>query len=166
MLLLLWRALESNQKLSLEPSSNRSPSHPGITLQGETMKFFHYGKDGGPESTVHGFWFVEIKSLFSVALLRFSNGSREAYHSHAFNSKSWVLTGSLREEMLAGEHKTYKPSLRPVSTFRETCHRVISEGVSWVFTVRGPWSKTWYEIDPSKNTFTNLTHGRKVVAED
>mgnify|MGYP001575993171 CR=1 FL=1 len=57
------------------------------------MKLFYYGKDGGPESHVWGFWLIEAKSLFSIVLLRFENGTREAYHSHAFNSLSWVLRG-------------------------------------------------------------------------
>ena len=56
------------------------------------MKLCYVGKDGGPESTVWGFWLIEIKKLFSVALLCFENGSREAFHTHAFNSVSWVLT--------------------------------------------------------------------------
>ena len=55
---------------------------------------FHTGKDGGPESKVDGYWLFRHKRLFTVALLRFSKGSREAYHSHAFNAVSWVLTGA------------------------------------------------------------------------
>lgn len=127
------------------------------------MKFLHYGKDGGPESTVHGFWLVEIKSLFSVALLRFSDGSRDSYHNHAFNCLSWVLKGRLREHILNGSKQYYEPSIKPVLTRRETFHRVVSEGVSWVFTVRGPWSKTWKEYNPRNQTLTVLTNGRKIV---
>ena len=49
------------------------------------MKLFKYMKDGGPESTVWGYFLIEIKSLFTIVLLHFKNGSREAYHNHAFN---------------------------------------------------------------------------------
>jgi hypothetical protein len=52
------------------------------------MKFLSKCKDGGPESPVTAYVLVEIKSLFSVMLLHFS-GTREAFHSHAFNA----LTG-------------------------------------------------------------------------
>lgn len=131
------------------------------------MKFLHYGKDGGPESTVHGFWLIEIKWLFSIALLRFSNGSRDSYHSHAFNSISWLLKGKLREYLILIGHvlitKTYKPRIWAIVTRRNTFHRVVSEEVSWVFTIRGPWSKTWREYNPNSGTFTTLTNGRKVV---
>lgn len=127
------------------------------------MKFLHYGKDGGPESTVHGFWLVEIKSLFSVALLRFSKGSRDSYHSHAFNCISWVLSGRLKEHLLLGRDRVYEPSLKPVFTYRDTFHRVVSEATSWVFTIRGPWAETWREYDPNIGTFTTLSDGRKIV---
>lgn len=127
------------------------------------MKFFHYGKDGGPESTVHGFWFIEIKSLFSIAILRFSKGSRDHYHSHAFNCWSWVLKGRLREEHIDGREASYKPSIKPVATYRSTFHRVLSEGVSWVFTVRGPWDKIWMEYNPANSTYIRLAEGRKEV---
>jgi hypothetical protein len=59
------------------------------------MRFFHHGKDGGPESPVEGYWLFEIKWLCSIVLLKFNDGGREAYHSHAFNALSWLLKGDL-----------------------------------------------------------------------
>ena len=35
------------------------------------MKLFQISKDGGAESTVWGLFLIEIKSLFSIALLCF-----------------------------------------------------------------------------------------------
>lgn len=61
------------------------------------MKFLYYGKNGGPESRVWGYFLIEIKSLFSIVLLRFENGSRDAYHTHAFHCFSWLLRGHLTE---------------------------------------------------------------------
>jgi len=125
------------------------------------MKFFSVSKDGGPESTVTGYWLVEIKSLFSIGLLKFENGSRDAYHEHAFDCISWVLTGDLEEDFLLGHYRNYyRPSLKPVFTFRDTFHKVKSRGTTWVFTIRGPWRDTWRECIPGKG-FVTLTHGRK-----
>lgn len=90
------------------------------------MKFFSYGTDGGPESIVTGYWLVEIKRLFSIVLLKFGDGSREAYHSHAFNCISWVLKGKLREVMVEGEENIYRPSLKPIVTRRDMFHKVYS----------------------------------------
>lgn len=128
------------------------------------MKFFRTAKDGGPLSTVTGFWLTEIKSLFSITLLRFSNGSRDEFHSHAFDSVSWVLTGKLFEQHLHGNQvDTHRPSILPVVTRRETFHRVFSQGTTWVLTFRGPWAKTWREYAPETGKFSVLTHGRKAV---
>lgn len=137
------------------------------------MKFLETSKDGGPESHVWAHWLIEIKGLFSIALLRFENGSRDAYHSHAFNSVSWLLSGELREHHHpdSGSCKgpngiffeLHWPSLWPVITKRSTYHMVCSTGTSWVLTFRGPWSKTWKEFDQKTGKLVELTHGRGIV---
>lgn len=40
------------------------------------MKFLETTKGGGAESTVWAHWLIEIKSLFSIALLRFEDLAR------------------------------------------------------------------------------------------
>lgn len=132
------------------------------------MKLFHYGKDGGADSTVWGFWLIEWKRLFSVALLCFEDGSREAYHSHAFNSVSWVLKGRLHEfvthpvgdRCVGFQHLVYGPSMLPVFTSRERMHKVSSTGRTWVLTFRGPWAQFWKEYRPRENRTVTLSSGR------
>jgi len=105
------------------------------------------GKDGGPDSNVDGVMF-EIKRLFSIGILRFKDGSREAWHSHAFNCWSVVLKGRLLEMF-------FDPSLSYnefktgdfIYTKREDLHKVASVGTSYVLTVRGPWKKTWVDVE-------------------
>lgn len=122
---------------------------------------FHTGKDGGPSSRVDGFWIIRIKSLCTVALLRFSRGSREAFHSHAFNSVSWVLSGALMEVHAGGTGEWHWPRLLPIITKRDTFHKVYGLAPSnWVLTFRGPWAKTWKEID-ERGYLVTLTHNRK-----
>lgn len=131
------------------------------------MKLFYKGKDGGPESKVTGYWLIESKKFFSIALLRFDKGSRESYHNHAFHAISWVLWGALSELVL---HKKwtdpqaywYKPSLFPIITPRSRFHRVFGDApVSWALTFRGPWVDIWNEYLPSSQKHITLTHGRK-----
>ncbi len=105
----------------------------------------------------------------------FKDGSREAYHSHAFNAISWVLKGKLTEERLlqmidtplaaSGRLseiavKEYKPSLKPIWTPRTNMHKVSSTGTTFVLSFRGPWAKTWTEYLPLDDQFVMLTHGR------
>ncbi len=129
------------------------------------MRILHKGKDGGPKSCVDGFWLIEIKGLFSVLLLRFNNGAREAFHTHAFNAYTWFLWGDLTEEFQDTAPRRYRRRLHPKFTPRDLLHRVRSRGTSWVFTVRGPWADTWREWSPATNRYTTLTNGRRVVAE-
>lgn len=138
---------------------------------------WHWGsKDGGAESHVYAYG-LECKALFSVLVLKFEDGTRDAYHSHAFDAVSWVLgPGSLHEIALPpspavprGALSTttyYEPSWRPIHTARETLHRVRSIGRTWVLTLRGPWLDTWTEAVPSregKYEPRTLTHGRRVM---
>lgn len=129
------------------------------------MKLLSVSKDGGKDSLVWACWLIEIKFLFSIAILVFKDGSRDAYHSHAFNCISWLLRGCLIERHLSSGHiEVYKPSLWPVVTRRETFHKVESIGVSIALTFRGPWAKRWSEYLPKQGRYAFLTHGRKEVA--
>jgi hypothetical protein len=127
-------------------------------------------KDGGPDSNVTGYWLIEAKSLFSVVLLHFSNGSRDAYHSHAFNAISWVLSGKLQEDNLWAMRQDlylttneYTPSIMPIYTPRSTFYQVVSVGDTWVLSFRGPWASTWLEFIPKTKQFLTLKHGRKIA---
>lgn len=136
------------------------------------LRLFWKAKDGGPDSNVTGYWLIECKYLFSIALLKFSKGSREAYHNHAFNAWSWILWGKLSEQwrvFFEGEpmsfHQILAPSFKPVYTSRERLHRV--HGVAdttWAITLRGPWLKTWSEFFEKTGKWVRLAHGRKVVS--
>lgn len=127
------------------------------------MRFFTKVKDGGPDSNVDAYIPIEMKSLFTVALLKFNKGGREAFHTHAFTAFTWFLKGDMLEETKSGETSLYKHRLWPKLTRREKFHRVLAFKDSWCFTIRGRWKDTWKEYDSSTNLVTTLTHGREVV---
>lgn len=130
------------------------------------MKILYKGKDGGPESKVTGYWLFESKRFGSIVLLCFDKGSREAYHTHAFNAISWVLKGELLEHSKGqGRVTTYTPSVKPIFTARECFHRVFGMAdKTWVLSFRGPWLPKWFEFRPKQNVTVMLTHGRKELA--
>ncbi len=127
------------------------------------MKLFTKSHDGGKDSGVTGYWLIEWKGLFSIVLLRFSKGSREAFHSHAFNALTWWLKGSVTEEFKDGGSKRWSPSFKPKYTPKDCFHKIIADEVTWALSFRGPWSKTWQETKNGE-TYT-LTHGRIKVNE-
>lgn len=123
-------------------------------------------KDGGPESTVWAHWLFESKRWGSIVLLRFEDGSRDAYHSHAFDCVSWLLSGGLVEDRIAPEDTagvwSYLPGPYPIITLRGHMHKVTSVGRSWVLSFRGPWAPTWQERTPDGSA--TLANGRRTVA--
>lgn len=129
------------------------------------IKLFRKSHDGGANSGVTGYWLIEWKSLFSIVLLRFSKGSREAFHSHAFNAYTWWLRGSVTEEFPdTAETMRWYPSFFPKFTPRDNMHRIVADDVTWALSFRGPWSPTWKER--KGDATTTLTHGRVAVAEE
>lgn len=129
------------------------------------MKILWGDKDGGPESRVW-VWGFEWKQGFSILLMNFHEGSREAWHTHAFNAVSWVIAGALKEHDFSSDgvwwsSRFYYPSWKPVKTLRSTYHKV--EGMeknNWVLSLRGPWVNTWKD---NPGTEVTLTHGRKEI---
>jgi hypothetical protein len=141
------------------------------------MRFFQLVKDGGPESHVWAYVLIESKRFGSIMLLRFEHGTRDAYHSHAFDSWSWVVRGrGLIEQFGQGSRewrnhlgghplenvRVHLPGWRMIRTFRDTYHKVASIGRTWVLTVRGPWAATWREQAAGEPERT-LAHGRLEV---
>ena len=127
------------------------------------MKILSKGMDGGDKSNVTGFWIVEIKSLFSIVILRFEKGSRENFHNHAFNAITWFLKGEVEEQHKDGKVLNWKASLMPKYTPRKCFHRVFAKETTYALSFRGPWDKTWKEYNPTTKEDITLTNGRKIV---
>ncbi len=134
-------------------------------------RFFYVKPDGGTDSGVTGYFLIEWKILFSIGILHFKKGSREAYHTHAFNALTWWLKGRVTEAklnamfsgILVTKYKditmNFKASLIPKYTSRSNFHRVIAHDDTYALTFRGPWNDTWNEY--KNNKIITLTHGRK-----
>lgn len=133
------------------------------------MEIFKTGKDGGLKSTVNGFWFIEWKNLFSIVLLRFEKGSRENYHSHAFNAVSWFLKGVLEEHTIDLKNKKitkkwFKGICKPKYTPRSQVHKFFCKEEALCLTFRGKWVDRWIEYNQQKDEVITLTHGRKIIS--
>lgn len=136
------------------------------------MKLFQKASDGGKDSGVSAYFLIEWKRVFSIALLHFNTGTREAYHSHAFNALTLWLKGEVEEQRLQRlplifhtcrviTTKRYEGGDWKLTT-RDNMHRVKALTPAWALTFRGPWSDTWQE--DRNGEIVTLTHGRKVVA--
>lgn len=127
-------------------------------------RFFYVKPDGGKDSGVTAYFLIEWKILFSIAILKFNEGSREAYHNHAFNALTWWLSGKVTEMKLNGKNKDYSPSLIPKYTSKDNFHKVFAHKTTYGITFRGPWDNIWQELRNGK--LITMTHGRKVLKEN
>lgn len=120
--------------------------------------------DGGKDSGVTGYFLIEWKPFFSIGILQFKIGSREAYHSHAFNAITWWLKGYVIEEVLVnvdqGYYKTFHAG-QIKFTPRNHVHKINAMQDTYAFTIRGPWVDHWYEFKNGK--IITLTHRRKEI---
>lgn len=128
------------------------------------MKLLSIAKDGGKNSHATGFWIIEIKPLFSIVFLKFSKGTREAFHTHAFNALTWFLKGDVTEYHKDGGNIKWGPSLLPKYTPRSCFHKVYAHEDTYALSIRGPWANTWKEYLPATKEVVTLTHGRKTIS--
>lgn len=131
------------------------------------MNIFKRMKDGGPDSPVVGYFLIEWKRVFSIALLHFG-GTREAYHSHAFNAFTLWIRGMVVEYIY--EDGCLRSKLWTSGDFKFTprclMHKIVPITPAWAITFRGPWAKTWSEYHPASKSLTTLAHGRRVVGQE
>lgn len=126
------------------------------------MRLLQRRPDGGNKSGVTAHFLVEWKGGFSVALLHFRPGTREAFHEHAFNAITAWLWGYVLEHHLEGGSKLWHAGHVKL-TRRNTFHKVEALGHAWALTVRGPWVDRWREYRDGR--FVTLTHGRQEVPQ-
>jgi diphthamide synthase (EF-2-diphthine--ammonia ligase) len=110
-------------------------------------RLFSVRSDGGKDSGVTAYFLIEWKPVISIGLLHFKPGTREAYHSHAFNALTWWLQGSVTEVKLIepvrefgdvvsykeNEEKDYNHSTQRISRKsmeRKNC-TILSKIIGW-----------------------------------
>jgi hypothetical protein len=126
------------------------------------VRFMEWAPDGARDANLWGFYFIEIKPLFSIVLLRFKDveTTPEAFHTHAFNAWTIWLSGAVLEEDVDGNSRSFfrgDTKYTPRSKF----HRITAMLPTWALCFRGPWADKWKESRQGKQR--TLTHGRKEV---
>ena len=126
-------------------------------------RIFYSKPDGGKDSGVTAYFLIEWKVLFSIGILHFKKGTREAFHSHAFNAFTFWLKGNVTEIKPDNARLKFSASFKPKFTPRSNVHKVMAHTDTYALTFRGPWLDYWYEYKGNKQI--TLTHGRKIINE-
>lgn len=133
----------------------------------EGLRLFEKAPDGGKHSGVTGYFLIEWKPAFSIAILHFEKGTREAFHEHAFNAITLWLKGRVLEHQLIDTNHGLSIAREYTAgqikfTSRSMFHKIEALESTWALSFRGPWLDRWREWRFGR--VVTLTHGRKEVA--
>ena len=112
---------------------------------------------------------LEWKPLFSLKTFYFHKGeAQEIFHTHAFTSYSFLISGNYMESFFDPETKKVWEEPRNRSRLilipKDRFHQITkSEGCRTVM-MTGPWGDTYKEYKPDLNQIITSTHGRKEVS--
>lgn len=103
-----------------------------------------------------GLWFYNWKTI-----------KQNRFHTHAFNSYAFLLSGSYVEEVIEDGKiitRTTNQWLKPRFLPKNYCHRILkAEKNTWTCVFFGPWINHWWEYFDDTKTWVKYTWGRKVV---
>ncbi len=109
----------------------------------------------------------ENKNFGGIWIYNWKTILQNRFHTHAFSSYAFLLSGSYTEEVIEnGEIKIkvvnqlFKPRYLP----KNYCHRILkAEPKTWTIVFFGKWIPYWWEYFNDTKTWIKYTWGRKVV---
>lgn len=109
----------------------------------------------------------ENKHIGGVWLYNWKTILQNRFHTHAFNSRAFLLKGSYTEEVIEnGSIKTkvvnqwLKPRRLPVNY----CHRIMkADPGTWTLVFFGKWIPHWWEYFHDTKMWVKYSWGRKVI---
>ncbi len=89
------------------------------------------------------------------------------FHTHAFSSYAFLLSGSYTEEVIENgeiKEKVVNQLFKPRYLPKNYCHRILkAEPKTWTIVFFGKWIPYWWEYFNDTKTWIKYTWGRKVV---
>lgn len=93
---------------------------------------------------------LEWKKLFSIKLFHFhkTNGSQDRFHTHSFNSVSFLLKGNYVEEVVVDGFVKPLPRNRSKIIYipKGEFHRITKSDGCKTLLITGPWEPEWVEL--------------------
>lgn len=114
------------------------------------LTFFKKKQINNGQQNVTELTILEWKKLFSIKLFHFhkSTGCQDRFHTHSFNSISFLIKGNYVEEILRGD--TVVPYNRNRSRFiyipSNEYHRITRSDGCRTLLITGPWEPEWKEL--------------------
>ena len=107
------------------------------------------------------------KNLGGVWIYHWKTIEQNRFHTHAFNSTAFLLSGSYTEEVIEkGEIKkrVVNQWMKPRKLPMDYCHRILkAEPNTWTIVFFGKWKEYWLEYFADTNTWVKFGWGRKFL---
>jgi hypothetical protein len=109
----------------------------------------------------------ESKYFGGIWLYNWKTIGQNRFHTHAFSSIAFTLSGSYTEEVIKEgkiEINKVRKLFRPRYLPKNYCHRILkAEPNTWTIVFFGKWINHWWEYFQDTDTWVKYTWGRKVI---
>ncbi len=109
----------------------------------------------------------ESKRFGGIWIYNWKTILQNRFHTHAFNSIAFLLSGKYTEEVIENGkitlrivHQWLKPRFLP----KNYCHRILkADPNTWTIVFFGKWIPYWWEYFGDSKTWVKYGWGRKVI---
>jgi hypothetical protein len=109
----------------------------------------------------------EHKKFLSLIFYRWNTTNQVRFHTHAFGSVAFLLSGWYWENVIFGKttmRNFVNVPLWPRVIPRNYCHAIDhAKPGTLTMVIAGPWQKNWYEFFPDTETWVKYEWGRNKV---
>lgn len=133
------------------------------------MNFFSKKRVELGEGHIIQYTLFESKYLGGIWIYNWKTIEQNRFHTHAFSSYAFLLSGSYTEEVIVNgkkEIKVVNQWMKPRYLPTNYCHRILSaKPKTWTIVFFGKWVPHWLEYFPDTKTWVKYGWGRKVLSK-
>lgn len=119
------------------------------------------------EGHIEQYTIFEHKKIGGIWLYNWKTIDQNRFHTHAFSSVAFTLSGKYVEEIIVDGKITkreVRKLFRPRRLPKNYCHRILeADPNTWTIVFFSSWSDFWWEYFQDTKTWVKYTWGRKVV---
>jgi hypothetical protein len=132
------------------------------------MIFFKKKRIELGEGHIEQYTIFESKKLGGIWLYNWQTIEQNRFHTHAFSSYAFLLSGDYTEEVITEtgkvETRVVNQWMKPRYLPKHYCHRILeARPKTWTIVFFSKWADHWYEYFDDTKTWVKYTWGRKVV---
>ena len=109
----------------------------------------------------------ESKKLGGIWIYNWKTILQNRFHTHAFSSYAFLLSGSYTEEVIKDgkiETRTVNQWLKPRYLPKKYCHRILkADPNTWTIVFFSKWIPYWWEYFADSKTWIKYGWGRKKI---